>query len=140
MVILALLTLATMIYYDYDMVNILPWLSSSFIPGSLDCHRSADLWFPRGCRSWCGGRAGVTKSAAGAAEHLQLGQHDFYGCLIWIGFFVLRVPAIFWYPNNWMVFFSLRENPAKMDNNWGWPHFWETSTYLGIEPEVSSQV
>ena len=56
-----------------------------FLSGSLDCHRSAALRLPRGCGSGCGGRAGVTGGAAGAAEHLQLGQHDFYSSLVWHG-------------------------------------------------------
>ena len=54
-------------------------------PGSLDCHRSADLWLPGGCGSWCGSRTGVTGCAAAASEHLQLGQHDIYSSLVWNG-------------------------------------------------------
>ena len=54
-------------------------------PGSLDCHRSADLWLPGGYGSWCGSRTGVTGCAAAASEHLQLGQHDIYSSLVWNG-------------------------------------------------------
>ena len=40
-------------------------------------------------------------------------------------FHILGFPSSWGYPNSWMVF--VRENPIKLDDDWGYPYFWKPS-------------